>query len=60
MKCLAQTQGSKVRVNAVMPGLLLTDWVCIRRTPVEKRAKTAGCTIPTRDNREVQEQGRPE
>lgn len=27
MKCLAQTQGEKIRVNAVLPGLLLTDWV---------------------------------
>lgn len=26
MKCLANTQGPKVRVNAVLPGLLLTDW----------------------------------
>ncbi|PYH99173.1 NAD(P)-binding protein [Aspergillus ellipticus CBS 707.79] len=26
VKCLAQTQGSKVRVNAVLPGLLLTEW----------------------------------
>ncbi|KAF2148676.1 NAD(P)-binding protein [Myriangium duriaei CBS 260.36] len=26
MKCLAKTQGSKVRVNAVLPGLLLTEW----------------------------------
>ncbi|PLB41766.1 SDR family NAD(P)-dependent oxidoreductase [Aspergillus candidus] len=26
MKCLAQTQGSKVRINAVLPGLLLTEW----------------------------------
>lgn len=26
MKCMAQTQGSKVRINAVLPGLLLTDW----------------------------------
>ncbi|TKA27137.1 hypothetical protein B0A50_04474 [Salinomyces thailandicus] len=26
MKCLANTQGAKVRVNAVLPGLLLTDW----------------------------------
>lgn len=31
MRCLAQTQGSKVRVNAVMPGLLLTEWVRIRK-----------------------------
>lgn len=27
MRCLAQTQGPKVRVNAVLPGLLLTEWV---------------------------------
>ena len=28
MKCLAATQGPKVRVNAVLPGLVLTEWVC--------------------------------
>ena len=27
MKCLASSQGSKLRVNAVLPGLLLTEWV---------------------------------
>lgn len=26
-KCLAKSQGPKVRVNAVCPGLLLTEWV---------------------------------
>lgn len=26
MRCLAHTQGPKIRVNAVLPGLLLTDW----------------------------------
>ncbi|KAF2223642.1 hypothetical protein BDZ85DRAFT_261949 [Elsinoe ampelina] len=26
MKCLAKTQGEKVRINAVLPGLLLTEW----------------------------------
>ncbi|KAL1968875.1 hypothetical protein VTN77DRAFT_1236 [Rasamsonia byssochlamydoides] len=26
MKCLASTQGPKVRINAVLPGLLLTEW----------------------------------
>ncbi|GAB7356306.1 hypothetical protein MBLNU459_g7104t1 [Dothideomycetes sp. NU459] len=26
MKCMATTQGAKVRVNAVLPGLLLTEW----------------------------------
>lgn len=27
MKCLAATQGPKVRVNAICPGILLTEWV---------------------------------
>jgi NAD(P)-dependent dehydrogenase (short-subunit alcohol dehydrogenase family) len=27
MKCIATTQGPKLRVNAVLPGQLLTDWV---------------------------------
>ena len=27
IKNLAFTQGPKIRVNAVLPGLLLTDWV---------------------------------
>ncbi|QIW98061.1 hypothetical protein AMS68_003579 [Peltaster fructicola] len=26
MKCMANTQGPKVRVNAVLPGLMLTEW----------------------------------
>ncbi|KAL4896463.1 putative NADP(+)-dependent dehydrogenase [Aspergillus ambiguus] len=34
IKCLAQSQGSKVRVNAVLPGLLLTEWG--QRFPPEK------------------------
>ncbi|ODM23508.1 hypothetical protein SI65_01097 [Aspergillus cristatus] len=34
MKCLAQTQGKNVRVNSVLPGLLLTDWG--NRFPHEK------------------------
>jgi len=27
MRCLATTQGPKVRVNAVLPGFLRTEWV---------------------------------
>ena len=27
MRCLASTQGPKVRINAVLPGLLMTEWV---------------------------------
>ncbi|KIX01909.1 uncharacterized protein Z518_07848 [Rhinocladiella mackenziei CBS 650.93] len=31
MKALAVTQGPKIRVNAILPGLLLTEWVqCLR------------------------------
>jgi NAD(P)-dependent dehydrogenase (short-subunit alcohol dehydrogenase family) len=26
MKCIAKSQGKKLRMNAVLPGLLLTDW----------------------------------
>ncbi|KAF2117544.1 short chain dehydrogenase/reductase [Lophiotrema nucula] len=26
IKCLATTQGSKIRINTVLPGLLLTEW----------------------------------
>ena len=28
VKCLGATQGPKIRVNTVLPGLLLTEWVC--------------------------------
>jgi NAD(P)-dependent dehydrogenase (short-subunit alcohol dehydrogenase family) len=27
MRCLASTQGPKIRVNAVLPGFLSTEWV---------------------------------
>jgi hypothetical protein len=27
MKAMAATQGPKVRINSVLPGLLLTEWV---------------------------------
>lgn len=27
VKCLAVSQGPKIRVNAIVPGLLLTEWV---------------------------------
>lgn len=26
MKCIAATQGPKLRINAILPGLLLTEW----------------------------------
>ena len=28
MKNLAFSQGPKIRINAVLPGLLLTEWAC--------------------------------
>jgi NAD(P)-dependent dehydrogenase (short-subunit alcohol dehydrogenase family) len=27
MKCIAATQGPKLRMNAILPGQLLTEWV---------------------------------
>jgi len=27
MKCMATTQGPKLRINSILPGFLLTDWV---------------------------------
>ena len=38
MRCLAHTQGPKIRVNAVLPGLLMTDWG--NRFGTEKIEKT--------------------
>jgi NAD(P)-dependent dehydrogenase (short-subunit alcohol dehydrogenase family) len=29
VKCLGASQGPKIRVNTVLPGLLLTEWVCV-------------------------------
>jgi NAD(P)-dependent dehydrogenase (short-subunit alcohol dehydrogenase family) len=28
VKCMAVNVGPKIRVNTVLPGLLLTEWVC--------------------------------
>jgi NAD(P)-dependent dehydrogenase (short-subunit alcohol dehydrogenase family) len=33
VKCLAVTVGPKIRVNTVLPGLLLTEWVRRRTSP---------------------------
>ena len=55
VKCLASTQGPKVRVNAILPGLLLTEWVkeldlVARRPPVDFwiRAKNSLKTYSSR------------
>lgn len=37
MKCLTKTQGSKVRINAVLPGLLLTEWVSDNSLGLDKK-----------------------
>lgn len=51
MRCLAKTQGSKVRINAISPGLLLTEWVrnniCKRTYRVADSLQWAG-TEPDR------------
>ena len=38
MKCLAATQGPKLRVNAILPGLLKTEWVCVMSIEMIYRA----------------------
>ena len=38
MKCVASSSGPKVRINAILPGLLLTDW---GRKYGEERIKNA-------------------
>ncbi|KAJ5309197.1 hypothetical protein N7508_004576 [Penicillium antarcticum] len=43
MKCLAKTQGPKVRINAILPGLLLTEWG--QRFPQEKIDAWTNATI---------------
>ncbi|KAL9080526.1 MAG: hypothetical protein Q9159_007593 [Coniocarpon cinnabarinum] len=40
MKCLAATQGPKVRVNAVLPGWLDTDWGAANLPPDAKKVLT--------------------
>jgi len=35
VKCLAATVGPKIRVNTVLPGLLLTEWVCCENARVK-------------------------
>jgi len=51
MKALAASQGPKTRVNAVLPGLLLTEWVCPRNVHARTTADVfAGKEIPTREN----------
>ena len=43
VKCLAVTVGPKIRVNTVLPGLLLTEWVSFSRSLL----KTLVCIIHT-------------
>ena len=49
MKTLAETQGPKVRINAVLPGFLLTEWVgCfIQSSSMLQLTTTQGSTILT-------------
>jgi NAD(P)-dependent dehydrogenase (short-subunit alcohol dehydrogenase family) len=44
MKCMAKTQGPKIRVNAILPGLLLTDWG-LRLSKESQQAAIAGAAL---------------
>ena len=60
VKCLASTQGPKVRVNAVLPGLLLTEWVRIRERPcVLKTDADPGRQIPNGEASRAEKQSLP-
>lgn len=55
VKCLGATQGPKIRVNTVLPGLLLTEWVgdapllrCVRIADIDC---AVGKEVLHRDNR---------
>jgi NAD(P)-dependent dehydrogenase (short-subunit alcohol dehydrogenase family) len=41
MKCIASTQGPKTRINAVLPGLLLTEWGLQYTEERQKQIKNA-------------------
>ncbi|KXG45316.1 Short-chain dehydrogenase/reductase SDR [Penicillium griseofulvum] len=43
MKCLAKSQGPKIRVNAILPGLLLTEWG--QRFPADKIEGWTNATV---------------
>ncbi|KAJ5647637.1 hypothetical protein N7490_004009, partial [Penicillium lividum] len=53
MKCLASSQGAKIRVNAVCPGLMLTEWVCLIMFNVIRiiADSNAGPAIPSGEDR---------
>lgn len=60
VKCLAVTVGPKIRVNTVLPGLLLTEWVRIRTSYVclpSCLMWIPGPQIPRRAHRGNQEHG---
>lgn len=50
MKCLAKSQGAKVRVNAILPGLLLTEWVSstCSTLALTNTENIPGSTLPVR------------
>lgn len=41
MKCLASSQGPKIRVNAILPGLLLTEWIQYSPQKIQQMKDTA-------------------
>jgi NAD(P)-dependent dehydrogenase (short-subunit alcohol dehydrogenase family) len=55
MRCLAGTQGPKIRVNAVLPGFLSTEWVSILVITFSKREVIL--IPPGREVRARQDQG---
>lgn len=60
MKCLASTQGPKVRVNAILPGVLLTEWVIVHiRVCVFRTDAGLGRQLHTGEPSKVERQSLP-
>jgi NAD(P)-dependent dehydrogenase (short-subunit alcohol dehydrogenase family) len=43
VKCMAVNVGPKIRVNTVLPGLLLTEWVCFMLSFLSRTNTDVGC-----------------
>lgn len=62
MKCLAKSQGAKIRVNAILPGLLLTEWVSSTCSTLAlmNTEDIPGSTLPGRYHRELDKCNNPQ
>ena len=62
MKCLAKSQGPKIRINAILPGLLLTEWVSrtCSALGLMNTENLPGSTLLARSNRRLDKCDNPQ